>query len=175
MDPLSVLSLAGTAIQFVDFGSKIVSASLQLYSTSRLDVHAQAAVAVNDLLDYSTKLQQPLRLAGVSGCLTEDETALEEICHGCIDLAQGFIERLDELKIRDRDTRRVWSSLRQALLSVWTQGELNSIRERLVTYRQEIDSRVLRSLRQVRATISVLLYTAITDSQWKSVSELTSY
>jgi hypothetical protein len=149
MDPLSALSVAGTIVQFVDFSCKLISATHELYSGSKLDVHAQAAAAANDLLDYSTKIRQPLRLPSISGCLTEDEAALEGVCHSCIELTESFIKRLNRLKVPGQDMRRVWTSLRQALLSMWTKNDLDSIEERLAGFRREIDSHVLRSLRYV--------------------------
>jgi len=149
MDPLSALSVAGTVVQFVDFSSKLISATRQLYSNSKLKVHEQAATAANDLLDYSTKIRRPLLLTSVSGCLTEDEAALEAVCHGCVDLAENFLKRLSRLKVPGQDARHIWDSLGQALLSIWTKDELDSIEQRLVEFRREIDSRVLSSLRYV--------------------------
>lgn len=140
MDPLSALSVAGTVVKFVDSSTKIISATRQLYSASERDVHAQAAAAANDLRDYSIKIRQPLRLAGVSGCLTEDEAALEGVCHSCMELTESFLKGLDRLKVPGKDKRRGWSSLRQALLSMWTKDDLDAIEERLAGFRREIDS-----------------------------------
>lgn len=149
MDPLSALSVAGTVIQFVDFSSKLISTSHELQSTSQLDVHTQAAIAANDVLDYSTKLRQPLCLAGVSRQLTEDEVALDALCQGCIELANSFLERLNKLRIPEGDRKYVWPSLMVALRSMWKRAELVDIEKKLTKYRCEIDSRVLHSLRQV--------------------------
>jgi hypothetical protein len=149
MDPLSALSLAGTVIQFVDFSSKLISTTRELQSTCELDVHTQAAVAANDVLDYSTKLRQPLSLARVSRRLTEDEAALDALCLGCIELADSFLKRLNKLKIPEEDRRYTWPSLRVALRSMWKTRELVDIEGKLTRYRREIDSRVLHSLRQV--------------------------
>jgi len=156
MDPLTAASLAGTVIQFVDFGSKLVSASRELYANSQLDVHAQAAKAVSDLLDYSTKLQRPLQAATTSRALTEDEIDLGRICRECNELAQTLLKRLDRLKIPAgrigrKKRKQLWPSLKVAVESLWTNEDLQAIEGRLHEYREEIDSRILRSLRQVHS------------------------
>lgn len=168
MDPLSALAVAGTTVQFVDFSSKLISATCQLYSNSELKVHEQAAAAANDLLDYSTKIRRPLQLTGVSGCLTEDEAVLEAVCHGRVDLAESFLKHLSRLKVPGQDMRRIWDSLRHAVLSVWTKDELDSIEQRLVEFQREIDARVLLSLRYVWATLSSAVGFKYNDSNTQS-------
>lgn len=156
MDPLTALSLAGTVIQFVDFGSKLVSAGRQLYKNGQLDIHAQAARAADDLLDYSVKLRRPLQTAESTRPLTEDEKALEKICQDCDVLAQSFLARLDRLKVPPQTKKgwkkgqksKAWPSLRVALESLWTKEELQELGNKLQGYRQEMDSRILRSLRK---------------------------
>jgi hypothetical protein len=61
MDPLTAFSLAGTVIQFVDFGGKLISGGQGLYAKGHLDIHCQIKAAVDDLLDYATKLQRTIR------------------------------------------------------------------------------------------------------------------
>ena len=80
MEPLTALSVAGNVVQFVDYGTKLLSASHTLYTKSQLDVHAQAASATNDILDYTVKLRRALREPGGSATLTEDDVLLESIC-----------------------------------------------------------------------------------------------
>jgi hypothetical protein len=60
MDPLSALSLAGTIIQFADFGSKLLSESLQLYKSSRgtLDANEQLELVTADLQSVIAKLRR---------------------------------------------------------------------------------------------------------------------
>jgi hypothetical protein len=151
MDPLTAISFAGTVVQFVDFSSKLISASVELYKKSKLDVHDQANAAANDILDYSTKLQRTLREPGSSATLSEDDRLLESICKGCDDLAHDLIARLDKLKVPENKKGKVktWPSLSIALQSMWKREELSEIQERLKEYRQQIDSRIIHSLRSV--------------------------
>jgi len=147
MDPLTALSLAGNIIQFVDFSTKLISAIHQIHTKGELDVLAGVASAANRLLDYATKLQQPLHAPGVSGCLTEDEIVLERICQECTELAGQLIARLTKLQLSEK--RNIWRSFGMTLLSYWSKEDWVAMVERLAEYRREIDSHVLRSLRQV--------------------------
>lgn len=150
MDPLTALSLAGTVVQFVDFGSKLISASKELYAKTELDVHGQAALAANDILNYTIKLRRTLNEPGTA-TLTEDDLALESICKGCDDLAHDLLERLNNLKVpppkaNKKELTRVWPTLSAAFQSIWTKQELLDIQTRLKDYRDQIDSRIIRSL-----------------------------
>lgn len=147
MDPLSALSLAGTVIQFIDFGSKLIGTGKELYSKGRLGVHEQAAAATKDLLNYTVKLQRPLRAPGQSILLTENELALESICQECAGLAQSLHLRLQTLELSNHDKSRRWKSFKVAFRSMWTTGELETMKRRLDGHRNQINSRVLQSLR----------------------------
>lgn len=148
MDPITALSVAGTVVQFVDFGHKLISASWQLYTKSELGVHEQAASAANDILDYTVKLRRNLRTPG-SATLTEEELLLETICKGCDDLARDLLARLDKLKVPQKNKKGkaiIWRTLTAAFQSIWTGEDLLAIQDRLDEYRKQIDSRVIRSL-----------------------------
>lgn len=97
MDPLTAVSLAGTVLQFVDFGCKLFKVSVELYDTSEssiFDAEQDAAKhvtmlardALKDLQDYKTKLQggeEELSRYATS----EDEKELRALCHDCDDVA----------------------------------------------------------------------------------------
>lgn len=60
MDPLTALSLAGTIVQFVDFGSKLLVECHQLYKSKSgsLTVNDELSLATEDLRMVVDKLQQ---------------------------------------------------------------------------------------------------------------------
>jgi hypothetical protein len=156
MDPLTALSVAGNVVQFVDFSCKLISASRQLYNNEELSVHAQAASAASDILDYTIKLRRTFRAPEGSATLTEDDLLLESICKECDDVARDLLGRLDKLKVRsdklkvpEKNTvgKVIWPTLTAAFKSIWTQEDLLDIQERLKNYRSQIDSRVIHSLR----------------------------
>jgi plasmid maintenance system antidote protein VapI len=144
MDPLSCLSIAGAVVQFLDFGTKLISESWKIYKDGELEVHVQAAVAARDLRSYNAKLRQSLRAQGVTSCSTQDEAALEELCRDCSALADEFILRLEKLKV---EKGHVWKSLSQAISSIWKKQELAEIQQRLSGYMNAINTRILGGIR----------------------------
>jgi hypothetical protein len=145
MDPISCFALAGTIVQFVDFTAKLISVGHELYKAGELSVQEKAALATNDLLDLSLKLERPLRSGSELTCLTEDEVALGDLCHTCHEMAAELIERLDKLKVHDRHD--LSKSLRKAFRNVWERTDLKDMEERLTKFRAAIDTRILISLR----------------------------
>lgn len=148
MDPFTALSVAATVVQFVDFSSKLISTGRELYHKSELDIHAEARLAAKDILDYSVQLRRTLRLSDVSVPLTDDEQLLEGICKGCDELGRDLLERLDKLKVPQKNKdRSIWPTFTAALRSMWTAEDLRHLEERLREYRRQMDSCIIQSLR----------------------------
>jgi len=171
MDPLSGVGLAGTVVQFVDFTSRIIIGANQLYKHGELQLNAQVSEVTRDLLDLSTKLQQPAQAIHGSEAPSENDLALAKLCAACNDIAEGLLAKLELLKPqldipnrprgRDRDALRAWEkqwakqwekirdmgqSLRLALLMVYTRDELETMVERLGKYRDAIQIRMTGSI-----------------------------
>jgi hypothetical protein len=146
MDPLTCLSVAGTAVQFLDFSIKILSASWKIYKDGELEVHVQAAAAVGDLRGFSNKLRQSLRAPGLSGTvtITDDDRDLEDLCRRCTEAADDLLARLDKLR---SEKGRAWKSLSQALSSAWSKQSLSEMQDRLEKYMTAINSHIVGDLR----------------------------
>jgi hypothetical protein len=150
MDPLSALSVAGTAVQFIDFISKLISAGRQLYKDGSLSVNAQAELATKDLKNYSDRMRQFLQLNLTSGYLTKDETTvLEDICDEADRMASSLIKRLGELKApgKKKGKARAVKSAMLSISAMWDREEIDEFRSKLDVYRGVLDSTVLRTLR----------------------------
>lgn len=156
MDAITCLSIAGTAIQFLEFSLEIVSKGLDLYQNGQLSVHIEAEDAVEDLLsltsNFSCKLERPLYI--VLKPATQNELALQKLCEDC-----GFLAK--ELKTKfsllHSQKGKVWGSFRSALLSVWKEKELSKFEKRLSEYRAQIDSRM----------INCILFVALKLLRWR--------
>lgn len=61
LDPLSALSVAGNVIQFVEFGTRLVSTSLQLYRTKNFISHADLREKASDMYKLSSVMQEQLK------------------------------------------------------------------------------------------------------------------
>jgi hypothetical protein len=107
MDPLIALSVAGTIIQFVDFGIKILKHGSTLYhsSTGLLPVHEEIELVATDLAELTARLSRSLRIGGKGGVetrLVEEEKALEGLCASCSKVARELFEKLARLRVEGK-------------------------------------------------------------------------
>ncbi len=63
LDPLTALSIASSIVQFVDYGSKLLSKSYELYESADGTTigNAELEVIAKDLQDLNEWIQCPLR------------------------------------------------------------------------------------------------------------------
>jgi hypothetical protein len=146
MDPLTAFSLAGTIIQFVDYGTKILRGSKGLYDSASgaSVVNDEIETRTKDLLDLVIKLRRPLSLESTSADYAT-YTALRELCNGCRKVADELIARLQRLKVEGQ--HRAWKSFRQAIKSAWSQKDIDMLCKRLSEFRRSLDTHILSSLR----------------------------
>jgi len=83
--------------------------------------------------------------ATIKSRLSSVEESLQQLSKNCGEVAQELLHRLDKLKIGSRTSR--WSSFRMALLSVWSEKDIEELSARLELYRKELDTTILISLR----------------------------
>jgi hypothetical protein len=162
MDPLTALSVAGTVVQFVDFGTKILMKTRQIISSAAgaTTVNAELELLTQDLVKLIVKLGRPLRKSDARGGESEDEQALENLCDECRKVANELLHHLNGLKVTKKKANGkgpVWESLAKALKSAWTADEVESLMRRLSMFRQSIDTHILASIRFVSVTIFVTI------------------
>jgi hypothetical protein len=144
MDPLTALSLAATIFQFLDFSTKILSDSKDLYKTANgvvLKSNENLDLVIAHLDKVKSKLYTPNNV-GQGNRDGELERTLHGLCKECQQLAEELLGHLRPLK-QDGRSRR-WRSLRQALKAVWTKGELDSLNRKLSILREEAQMRIFR-------------------------------
>jgi hypothetical protein len=149
MDPLSILSLAGNIVQFVDFGHKLLSDSRQLYksSTGTLETHVQLELVTSDLQALILKLRQTKLLTDSAAPLPKQQTHkdLEDLCDEAEKVAQELITRLNSLKSKDGKPRK-WESVQLAVKMAWKEEELNRLKNRLSEFRAVLETRLVFSV-----------------------------
>jgi glutamate/tyrosine decarboxylase-like PLP-dependent enzyme len=153
MDPLTALSLAGTVIQFVDFGSKLLAGTYELYksNTGDLEPNAVLYLVACDLEDLIIRFSQPPSSRTVSGVTRNEQKVghegLESICKGAVKVAQELKERLESIRVRGPGKYKVWDSFAHAVMCAWSKDELERLTKRLSSFRDAINTRVLMSIR----------------------------
>lgn len=162
MEALTALSLAGTVVQFVDFGTKLLSDGKGLYksSTGALKVNEEFELVTADLRALNTKCRFGCSWPVERPCgpITEDQHDFEKICDGAAKVAEELIGRLNELKVKGSKHRK-WESFQQALKSAWSKEEISSLLKRLSNFRDALLNQVLFSIRQV---VSIIGQTGLT-------------
>jgi hypothetical protein len=111
MDPLAALSLAGNIIQFIDFGSGLLSTTKQLYKSSAgsLTAHDEIELVTTDLSNLITKLKQD-PMGG-------EPRSLRRVCDEAADVASQIVTKLGEMKVKEgkyRGLRSLQAAIRQA-------------------------------------------------------------
>jgi hypothetical protein len=115
MDPLSALSVAAAVVQFVDYGTKIVSKGRELYKSAdgalseniKLDTTATRLPSLSSTFEDSLRRNQ----FGLSqGPLYKNDHALQEICKECIELSNQLAVRLEKLEVPDGHPHKKWKS-----------------------------------------------------------------
>jgi hypothetical protein len=150
MDGLTAPSLAGNIIQFVDFGTKLLSRAEELYRSSRgsLGVNDEVELVTADLKDLITKLRGSF-LKKEGGDLCEhDQTQLasfRKVCDEAVKIADELVERLKKLKV-NRKFKRL-TSLHRAIKTIWSEKEVAILMRRLLTLKETLESHVLFSIR----------------------------
>ncbi|PVH72461.1 hypothetical protein DL98DRAFT_595994 [Cadophora sp. DSE1049] len=155
LDPLTAFSVAGTVIQFVDFGLKLFQRSEELYRSVRgaLSVNEELDQTIYQILKLVEKLLQSLGPDGALGCQTNDEYTLAGLCDACKAVAREMISRLNDLKVKGR--ARAWKSLRAAIMHAWNQDAMMALQKKLEGIKALIESYVLVSVRENVVNLSI--------------------
>jgi hypothetical protein len=158
MDALTELALAENIIQFVNFGSQLLSQAEGLYKSSAgsLTVNEELELFTMDLRALITKLRKSLSPAelnsspGPAGQADyESWTSFQKICLKAANIADEILEilgRLGKLKVKDSKHRK-WQSLKYAVKSLWSEKEISSLVKRLSALEKALEPRLVFLIR----------------------------
>lgn len=152
MEPLVALSAAGTIVQFVEFGCKLLSEGRAFYnsSTGAINVNEELELITNDLQALAFKIRGSSYSARIVGPLAkaeqDDWDNLNRLCDGSANAAEELIDKLENLNVKGSRYRRL-ESLKKAIESAWTKEEVEELVGRLKSYREVLESHLLFSLR----------------------------
>ncbi|OBT75676.1 hypothetical protein VF21_05181 [Pseudogymnoascus sp. 05NY08] len=180
MDPISAMGCAASVIQFVDFGRKLVSGSLEIYRSA--DGMSAEHVSIEDILRGLSELIIPLharsdaRLHNVTNAnknrpkekLSVAEKELNRICKDCDDVAQQLLQELDKMRLRGG--HRKWKSFRQALGNIWNQSQITALEKKLERIQKQVDTTLLVCLRE-RIDASVNGASRLNDDMMQVIKE----
>ena len=149
MDPLTGLSVASNIVQFIDFSLRVVSKGCKIYRSidGTLAENLDLEIVTNDLIVLQTKLQRCYPVPYQTSLSMDDAEAFKKLSEACARLAAKLLEKLNMAKAQGRF--RKWKSLRQAVKSVWSKGDVEETASRLQIFRTELQLHLLVTLRYV--------------------------
>jgi len=138
MEALAAISLIGNVVQFVDFSSKLVSGSVQLYRS--------AEGALEENIDTETVTKHLLQLNnGLKDFAASSDGPLKNLCESCHAVAEELLQALAKAKVQGQRTK--WKSIKKALQSVWDKERIAQLDGRLAKIRAELNLQATVSLR----------------------------
>src|SRR5437762_1834072 len=128
LESLAALSLSSSIVQFIDFGSRLLSKSRELYQASahtttedrQLEIIARSLQRLSDnLVAASVNATQPSPV----------ESDLKSLTKECRIIADELLAALDKLKTKD--TRKKWNCFRDSLKRIWKSEKIDGLARRL--------------------------------------------
>jgi hypothetical protein len=139
LDPITIVSLVGTIIQFVDFGSKLISKSNEIYNDSDADgENVNIELATVDL----TLLTEKLVSTSPAG-----DPGLEALCASCTEVANKLLDVLRKLHVSGK--KKKWESFRKAFMSMWSEKDIKELERQLISLKQQVTLRITVDVRYV--------------------------
>lgn len=151
LDPMSALSIAAAAVQFVDFARVIVCKSKDLYRSTDgvLQENKQTETVTMRLKELAKSVEIQATPRPSNSNTSSTNPRLQIICTACSSLSTELLEHLHQLKVPENAGHRKWNSFRQALKSVWSKRAIDNMAEKLSNLRAELDTEVLILLRYI--------------------------
>jgi hypothetical protein len=162
MEPTSAIGVAAAAIQFLDFGSRLLSSSCDIYRSPSGQTAKQVALSaiVGDLSSLLNQVEQTISAGLRSGAHPSPaQDRLLGLCGECKNLIAPLNQSLSRLQ-RDRASdlcfggqdaeekcgRGVLMSLRLALKAVWNESEIVETFDKLDAMKRRITAAALFAL-----------------------------
>ena len=146
LDPFTSLSLASAIIQLVDFSSKLVNKSTEIYRSSALQENVELEKVAEDLKRLNANLLPKSPPSGFHAKpVSEDERALTQLAAQSKAISDELIAILQDLKVRCPHQK--WQSFRQALKCVRKKNKVHALETNLKNLQENINGHLLKIMR----------------------------
>ena len=149
LDPLSALSLASNVVQFIDFGSRLIS-EIQ-------EIRQSASGLTKENIDFLFTAEAFRRKSDIlfanptdgigSSSLPLSRSALQEFVVPCRQVSDELIAILEGLKVMEPRKRQ--QSFRQALRSITKRRKIKELVAKMGILRKLVDSHLITILRSL--------------------------
>ena len=138
LDPFSALGLASNIVQFVDFSSKLISESRELYrSVSGITIeNGEVKEATEELQRLCDRLAGLRMTSSTTTGLPKDEECLKILAISCKETSHELLSALRD--ITAQEPRKKWQTFRVALKSVLRKDQIQELEKKLDSYRSQL-------------------------------------
>ena len=143
MEPFSAISLASAIIQFVDFGSRILSSGYETYLSTNgaTEDNVDLESLTRSLYKFQDQLSAPSKQP------MHNDRELQKLARRCSFLAGDLLVLLDSFKVKEYGLIRTWDALRQSCRLVWKKDEISRKEKMLNSITGQVNSRLLYMIR----------------------------
>jgi hypothetical protein len=142
IDPFTGIGLAGNIVQFIDYASKLISSTYEIYKSSsgssKNHVHLES---ISTRLSELDRALEPTMAQSFT-----QEKALNELREECRRDTVALLDLIKALKAK-KDSK--WSSFRKALKCAWEKERIDRLEKRLKDHRSEIATHLVAVIRYV--------------------------
>lgn len=152
LDPVTAIGLAGNIVQFVDFSGKIVLTALKIYRSPAGTTQDgfDAKLVADNIASLKNRIEFDLVRP-----LTASEDQILELGKQCVETA----EELAAL-FRTRFGRQIKPGIliatKEALRLGWKKEEIENMKKRLASFREQLTLHILVDLRWVQAIVTLI-------------------
>ena len=150
MEALAAVGLAASVLQFVDFASKVIKDSSELFKSSK------GILAENEDLEAATEHLVFLNGKIKDAAIAASDDRLARLSKACHATADELVKTLNSLRASGKASK--WTSLSKALQSVWKKEKIQDLEARLSRFRDELNLHVLVDLRYVMCLLLHSIY-----------------
>ncbi|KAI1423282.1 hypothetical protein F5Y12DRAFT_798597 [Xylaria sp. FL1777] len=147
MDPLSALGVAAAAVQFLDFGCRVLADTRKIYksSTGSSTQSVELWTVSRDLVTLTTEVEAKL---GAAKWETENAGASEQVfvrlCDECRDISRELQDMISKVQAKGiTKLKLAMASFVQALNGMHSPAKIEQLKERLNQARQQMMMAVL--------------------------------
>ena len=151
MDPLSALSVAAAVVQFVDFGTRVLSDARHIYESSsgQTPVNLELSTVTDDLSRLSGDVESKAEKAKLqntagSDSLNDSEEIFLRLCRECKEIS-GELQRSLK-KLQASRVNKIDLAVKSVLLSVkgmMAEKDIKTLKDRLGQIREQMKMAVL--------------------------------
>lgn len=160
LDPITAIGLAGNILTFIDYSTKVISTSIDIYAStsgSTQDTQTSDMIATQ-MKQFAAKLQPPDQTQ-----LSGEEKALCKLAIECEGLAKRILDLLE--KVKPRNLKSKSSSLVAGLKTKFYESERRKLGKQLGNFRAQLGlSLNYLTSSKIQTRLDVLVASAKDDS-----------